>query len=171
MSELIGKEFPEGFYFNYVPYEAEDQKNATSCRIPIQFKLNKENLAGKRIVITSAPGAFTPTCTLTHIPGYIEKVEEFKKKNVDKIFVITSDSAFVNSAWGKLLGQKPPIEFASDPNAKFSSSIGWTVDAGDLGTRTARYTIIIDDGKIVYAAKEEQREVTVSGADAALAKL
>jgi alkyl hydroperoxide reductase 1 len=133
--------------------------------------LTKENLAGKRIVITSAPGAFTPTCTLSHIPGFIAKAAEFKAKNVDKVFVITADSAFVNSAWGKLLGQTPPVEFASDPNAAFSKSIGWTIDAGDLGERTARYTIIIDDGKVIYAAKEEGKDVTVSSAEAALAKL
>jgi alkyl hydroperoxide reductase 1 len=171
MSDLVGKPFPEGFHLNYVPYDEEDQKNKISCKIPIQFKLTPENLKGKKIVITSAPGAFTPTCTLTHIPGYISKAKEFSSKGVDKVFVITRDLPFVTAAWGKLLGQAPPIEFGSDPNATFSKSIGWTLDGGENGTLTARYTIIIDDGVIVYAEREPGKEVTVSSADAALAKL
>lgn len=171
MSSLVGKPFPEGFYFNYVPYEPEDQENKLSCKIPIKLNLTPEFLKGKRIVITSAPGAFTPTCTLSHIPGYIAHAADFQAKGVDKVIVITRDSAFVNSAWGKLLGQKPPIEFASDPSAKFSQAIGWTVDSGDNGTLTARYTIIVDDGTVVYAERETAKGVSVSGAEAALAKL
>ncbi|CAM9017511.1 hypothetical protein WICANDRAFT_77286 [Wickerhamomyces anomalus NRRL Y-366-8] len=171
MSDLVGKPFPEGFHFNYVPFDEEDQKDHLSCKRPIQLNLTQDYLKGKKIVITSAPGAFTPTCTLSHIPGYIEKASDFVSKGVDKVIVITQDSAFVNSAWGKLLGQKVPIEFASDWQATFSKSIGWTVNAGEMGTLTARYTIIIDDGKVIYAEKEPGSEVTVSGADAALAKL
>ncbi|CCH40880.1 Peroxiredoxin-1 [Wickerhamomyces ciferrii] len=170
MSDLVGKPFPEGFHFNYVPYDEADQKDHLSCKIPIQLKLTPEYFKGKKVVITSAPGAFTPTCTLSHIPGYIEKASEFASKGA-QVIVITQDSAFVNSAWGKLLGQKQPIEFASDYQATFSKSIGWVVDAGEMGTLTGRYTIIVDDGKVVYAEKEAGKDVTVSGADAALAKL
>lgn len=170
MSELVGKPFPEGFHFNYVPYDEADQKDHLSCKRPIQLKLTPEFFKGKKVVITSAPGAFTPTCTLSHIPGYISKAGEFAAKDV-VVIVITQDSAFVTSAWGKLLGQKKPIEFATDPQAKFSKSIGWTVDAGEMGTLTARYTIIVDDGTVIYAEKEPGSEVSVSGAEAALAKL
>lgn len=171
MSELVGKPFPEGFHINYVPYDEADQQDHLSCKLPIQFKLTQENLKGKKIVITSAPGAFTPTCTLTHIPGYVSKAAEFSAKGVDKVFVITRDLPFVTAAWGKLLGQKLPLEFGSDPAAAFSKSIGWTIDAGENGILTARYTIIIDDGVVVYAEKEAGGDVTVSSAEAALAKL
>ncbi|KAH3675718.1 hypothetical protein WICMUC_002510 [Wickerhamomyces mucosus] len=171
MSSLIGKEFPEGFHFNYVPFDEEDQKDHLSCKRPIQFKLSQDNLKGKKIVITSAPGAFTPTCTLSHIPGYIAKVDEFKSKGVDKVFVITQDSAFVNAAWGKLLGQKLPIEFGTDPSAVFSKSIGFIKDAGENGILTSRYTIIIIDGVVTYAEQEPAGDVSVSSAEAALAKL
>ncbi|KAH3684277.1 hypothetical protein WICPIJ_004752 [Wickerhamomyces pijperi] len=172
MSSIVGKPFPTGFHFNYVPFDAEDQKNKLSCKIPIQFKLTPENLQGKKIVITAAPAAFTPTCTLSHIPGYISHVDEFISKGVDTIFVITADTAFVNSAWGKLLGQKLPIQFASDPQAAFSKSIGFAKDYNpEMGTLTERYTIIVEDGVITYAEKEPKGDVTVSGAEAALAKL
>lgn len=172
MSDLVGKPFPPNFHINYVPFDEEDQKNHLSCKIPIPFKLSQENLRGKKIVITAAPGAFTPTCTLSHIPGYIAKADEFSAKGVDKVFVITRDLPFVTAAWGKLLGQKLPLEFGSDPSATFSKSIGWTLDSGENGILTGRYTIIIDDGIVVYAEKEDSAgAVTVSGADAALAKL
>ncbi|CDR46115.1 CYFA0S22e00188g1_1 [Cyberlindnera fabianii] len=169
MAIEVGKPFPEGFAFSYVPYDEEDQKNKLSCKIPILFKLTPEKLAGQKIVITSAPGAFTPTCTLSHIPGYISKADEFASKGA-KVFVITQDSAFVNAAWGKLLGQKPPIEFASDTAAAFSKHIGWIIQKGDV-TLTGRYTIIVEDGIVTYAEIEKGGDVTVSSADAALAKL
>ncbi|CEP23744.1 unnamed protein product [Cyberlindnera jadinii] len=172
MSDLIGKPFPPDFYFNYVPYDEEDQKNKLSCKLPISFKLSQENLKGKKIVITSAPGAFTPTCTLSHIPGYVAKAKEFADKGVDKVFVITRDLPFVGAAWGKLLGQKPPLEFASDPSAKFSQSMGWTKDGGDNGVLTGRYVIVVVDGIVTYAAEEpDASKVTVSGAANVLSKL
>lgn len=172
MSSFVGQPFPEGFHFNYVPYDAEDQKDNLSCKLPIQFKLTPENLKGKKIVITAAPAAFTPTCTLTHIPGYIAKVDEFVAKGVDQIFVITADTAFVNAAWGKLLGQKLPIQFGSDPQAAFSKHIGFVkAYSPEMGTLTERYTVIVEDGIITYAEKEAGGDVTVSGAEAALAKL
>ncbi|KAI5867425.1 Redoxin [Durotheca rogersii] len=159
-----GDDFPEGVSFAYIPYTPETA-DVTACGIPIKYEASKE-FKDKKVVIVSVPGAFTPTCQNTHVPGYISKLSELKAAGVDQVFVISYNDAFVQSAWAKANGVKDEIIFASDDGAAFSSSIDWT-----LGPRTARYAIIVDHGKVVYAEKEPGKDVTVSGVDAVLAKL
>ncbi|KAF3180319.1 hypothetical protein TWF106_005948 [Orbilia oligospora] len=162
----IGDSFPEDIVFSYIPY-TEEKSDITSCGIPINYNASKE-FAGKKVVLFSVPGAFTPGCSARHLPGYIEKLSDLKSKGVDIVIVIAYNDAFVMSAWAKANNVKnDDIIFASDGEAKFSKLLGWT-----LGERTARYALIIEDGKIVYAENEEKPgEVTVSGAEAVLAKL
>ncbi|KAI9212974.1 hypothetical protein DS838_002174 [Geotrichum bryndzae] len=128
----------------------------------------------KKIVIVSVPGAFTPTCTANHIPPYIERIEELKKKGVDKVLVLSANDPFVQSAWGKALGAKgDDIIFVSDGNAAFSTSIGQALDLSKngFGVRSARYAIIVDNNKVVYNEQEPGSDVTVSGIDAVLKHL
>ena len=114
--------------------------------------------ADKKVVLFAVPGAFTPGCSVRHLPPYIEKLQEIKGKGVDVVAVIAFNDAWVMSAWGKVNGVKnDDIFFMTDPESKFSKSVGW-----NMGERTARYAMIIDHGKIVYAEKEPGREVTVS---------
>lgn len=121
-----------------------------------------KELPGKTVVITAAPGAFTPTCTEQHIPGYLADVEKFKAKGVDKIIVLTANDPFVNAAWGKALGYKNEenyVIFATDPNGALSKELGdnYLVDlsAAGFGLRTARYAIVIKDGTIVFSGHED----------------
>lgn len=159
--------------FNYVP-ETPELNDVAACGIPQPFDTDKE-LKGKKVVFVSVPGAFTPTCTANHIPPYIENVDKLKAKGVDKVVVISANDPFVLSAWGRAL--KAPkdnfVIFASDGNAAFSKSIGQSVDlaAVGFGERSARYAIIVDDGKVTYNEQEPAKEVTVSGFDAVYAKL
>ncbi|KAK4944498.1 peroxiredoxin type-2 [Elasticomyces elasticus] len=167
MSLKAGDKFPDDVVFSYVPY-TEEAADITACGIPINYNASKE-WANKKVVLFSVPGAFTPGCSVRHLPGYIEKLEEIKGKKVDIVAVLAYNDAFVMSAWAKANGIKnreEDILFLSDPETKFSKSIGW-----NLGERTARYALIIDNGKVVYAEKEPGRDVTVSGALAVLAKL
>jgi alkyl hydroperoxide reductase 1 len=124
--------------------------------IPTNYNASKE-WADKKVVLFAVPGAFTPGCSVRHLPGYIEKLEEIKGKSVDVVAVIAFNDAFVMSAWGKANGIKnEDILFLSDPESKFSKGLGW-----NMGERSARYAIIIDKGKVVYAEKEPARDVTV----------
>jgi len=166
MSELkVGDSFPSGVVFSYVPYIPENG-DITSCGIPINYDASKE-WTNKKVVLFAVPGAFTPGCSVKHLPGYIENLSELKRKGVDVVAVIAFNDAWVMSAWGKANGIKDDsILFLSDPETKFSKQLGWT-----MGERTARYAIVIDNGKITYAEKEPGREVTVSSAEAVLAKL
>jgi len=161
----VGDDFPAGVVFSYVPY-TEENSAITSCGIPVNYDASKE-WADKKVVLFAVPGAFTPGCSARHLPPYIENLEAIKSKGVDIVAVVAFNDAWVMSAWAKANGVKgDAILFLSDPGVKFSSSIDWT-----MGERTARYALIIDHGKIVYAEKEPAREVTVSGAAAVLAKL
>lgn len=104
---------------------------------------------------------------MSHLPGYIAKRAELRAKGVDVVAVVASNDPWVMSAWGKANGiTDDSILFLSDADLGFSSRFGWS-GAG----RTGRYAMIIDNGKIVYAAKEPAGDVTVSGVDAVLSKL
>ncbi|KAI9817563.1 MAG: hypothetical protein M1827_001175 [Pycnora praestabilis] len=161
-----GDKFPDGVSFSYVPY-TEEKGDITSCGIPVNYNASKE-FANKKVVLFAVPGAFTPGCSVRHLPGFIDNLGKIKEKAVDLVVVVAFNDPFVMSAWGKANGIKDDsILFFSDPETKFSKSIGWT-----LGERTARYAMIIDHGKITYAEKEPgPGDVTVSGAEAVLAKL
>ncbi|KAL6298518.1 1-Cys peroxiredoxin isozyme [Sparassis latifolia] len=156
--------------FTYVPYTAELDAH-TACGIPIQLSTNEWK--GKKVVIFSVPGAFTPTCHVNHLPPYLEKYDQFKAKGVDVLAVVAANDAFVMSGWARFQELKDKILALSDADAAWSKSLGLTVDLSSrgLGVRTARYAIILDDLVIKYVEVEPGTDVTVSGADAVLAHL
>ncbi|KAI9744512.1 MAG: hypothetical protein M1818_002041 [Claussenomyces sp. TS43310] len=161
----VGDSFPSGVTFSYIPYTPEIG-DITSCGMPVNYDASKE-WANKKVVLFSVPGAFTPGCSARHLPGYIENLPKLKEKGVDIVATIAMNDAFVMSAWGKANNIKDDsILFLSDPDCAFSSKFGWAA-----GGRTLRYAMIIDNGKITYAEKEPGREVSVSSAEAVLAKL
>ncbi|KAI1323934.1 Redoxin [Xylariaceae sp. FL0255] len=166
MSALkAGDSFPEDVTFLYVKPTPESS-DVLACGVPGPFNASTE-FKDKKVVLISVPGAFTPTCQVQHITGFISKLSEIKNKGVDLVAVIAFNDPFVMSAWGKANGIKDDsILFLTDNEAKFSGSLGWT-----LGPRTGRYAMIIDHGKVVYAEKEPGKEVTVSSVDAVLSKL
>ncbi|KAL9588770.1 MAG: hypothetical protein Q9203_002424 [Teloschistes exilis] len=150
-----GDKFPDGVKFTYVPYTS-DKEAITSCGIPQQYDASKE-FADKKVVLFAVPGAFTPGCSVRHLPGFIEHLSEIKAKGVDLVIVIAFNDAWVMSAWSKANNIKDEILklFMTDADTKFSKSIGWT-----KGDRTGRYAMIIDHGKITYAENEPGGEVT-----------
>ncbi|EXJ78737.1 peroxiredoxin pmp20 [Capronia coronata CBS 617.96] len=160
-----GDSFPDDVVFSYIPWTPESA-DITACGIPQNYPASKE-WKDKKVVLFALPGAFTPSCSARHLPGYIEKLAEFKAKGVDIVAVLAYNDPFVMSAWQKANNVKnDDILFLSDPDTKFSKSIGW-----NMGERCARYALAIDHGKVIYAAKEPGRDVSVSGAEAVLAKL
>ncbi|KAJ5122565.1 hypothetical protein N7448_003699 [Penicillium atrosanguineum] len=159
--------FPSDVTFQYIPW-SEESSDFSSCGIPINYNASKE-WADKKVVLFSVPGAFTPTCSVNHVPGYIQNLPKLKEKGVDIVAVLAFNDPFVMSAWGKVNGVRDDILFLSDPDAKFSKSIGW---ADSASGRTGRYAIVIDHGKVSYAQIETERgAVKKSGADAVLASL
>ncbi|CAI7665698.1 hypothetical protein PCG10_002857 [Penicillium crustosum] len=163
-----GDSFPNDVVFQYIPWN-EESGEITSCGIPINYNASQE-WANKKVVLFAVPGAFTPTCSVSHVPGYIQNLPKLREKGVDIVAVLAFNDPFVMSAWGKANGVRgDDILFLSDPDAKFSKSIGW---ADEASGRTGRYAIVIDHGKVSYAQIETERGVVKkSGADAILASL
>lgn len=160
-----GDDFPENVKFPYIPYLPENE-SVTACGIPQVYDASKE-FKQKKVVLVSVPGAFTPTCQNEHVTGYIRLLPKLKENGVDQVVVVAYNDAFVMAAWGKANGVKgDDIIFVSDDGTPFSSSLGWT-----MGPRTARYAIVVDHGKVVYAEKEPVKGLNVSSAETVLSKL
>jgi peroxiredoxin len=107
-----------------------------------------ELFSGKTVVLFAVPGAFTPTCTMNHLPGFLDNVDQLKAKGVDDIAVVSVNDVFVMDAWAKHSGGKGKIHFLADGSANFVKSIGLEIDlgAGGLGLRSKRYSMIVKDG-------------------------
>ncbi|CAL5869128.1 uncharacterized protein PFLUO_LOCUS3356 [Penicillium psychrofluorescens] len=163
-----GDQFPSDVVFKYIPW-SEESGDMTACGIPINYNASKE-WADKKVVLFSVPGAFTPTCSVNHMPGYIKNLPQLRQKGVDIVAVVAFNDPFVMSAWGKANKvHGDDILFLSDPDAQFSKSIGW---ADSASGRTGRYAVVVDHGKVSYAQIEtEKGAVKKSGADAVLASL
>ncbi|KAL2635403.1 hypothetical protein R1flu_006882 [Riccia fluitans] len=111
---------------------------------------------GKKLVLFAVPGAFTPTCSQKHVPGFVEKADELKSKGVDTIACVSVNDVFVMKAWGEDLGVGDKVLLLSDGNLNFTKSIGVELDLSDkpvgLGVRSRRYALLADDGRKDYPA-------------------
>jgi peroxiredoxin len=114
-----------------------------------QDRTTEEIFAGKKVVVFSLPGAFTPTCSSNHLPRYEELYEEFKAQGVDQIICISVNDAFVMFQWGKQIGAKNVL-LLPDGNGEFTRKMGMLVDKSNLGfgMRSWRYSMLVNDGKI-----------------------
>jgi peroxiredoxin len=132
-----------------------------------------ELCAGKKVVLFAVPGAFTPTCSMQHLPGFVEKAGELKAKGVDTIACMSVNDAFVMDAWGKDRDTGDKIVMLADGNAEFATALGLTMDGSGIGfgTRAQRFALVIDDGVVTHAAIEEPMKFEVSSAEKVLAAL
>lgn len=127
--------------------------------------------AGQKVVLFAVPGAFTPTCSNAHLPGYIAKADEFFAKGIDKIICISVNDAFVMDAWGKSQNAEHILMLA-DGGADFSNAIGLSKETGVFGgIRSRRYAMIVDDGIVTAMKVEQPQEFKISGAENILALL
>lgn len=138
----------------------------------IQTVSTDDLFSGKTVALFAVPGAFTPTCNDTHFPGFQVNVDKLKEKGVDQIVCIAVNDPFVMAAWEKALGAQG-IEVLSDGNGEYAEQLGLTLDlsAAGLGTRSARFALLAEDGVVKYLGVEPGKEVGVSSADAVLEHL
>jgi peroxiredoxin len=129
----------------------------------IKTMSTRDVFGGKKVVLFAVPGAFTPTCHLKHLPGFVEGAEEFKKRDVDTVACIAVNDPFVLSAWEEKSGGKGKVLFLSDGNAEFTSKIGMDFDGSGigLGTRSKRYAALIEDGVVKALNVEESPGVAI----------
>jgi peroxiredoxin len=113
-------------------------------------KSTEEIFGGKRVVLFAVPGAFTPTCHNSHLPGFVNNVDAFKAKGIDMVACTAVNDVFVLDAWSRTSGAMEKIQFLSDGNAEFARAIGLDLDASGngLGTRSKRYAMLVEDGVV-----------------------
>lgn len=104
----------------------------------------------RKVLLIAVPGAFTPTCSMNHLPGYIDNAETFRAKGIDEILVTGVNDVFVMDAWAKQTGGEGKVTFLADGSAEFASTIGMTLDLRErgLGTRSQRYAMVVEDGVV-----------------------
>ena len=131
-----------------------------------------EYFAGKKVALFSVPGAFTPTCSAKHLPGFVEKAEELKGKGVDEIVGTAVNDAFVMGAWNQAAGSDD-ITMLADGNAEFVEAIGLTMDGSGfgMGKRGQRFSMVINDGVVEQLNVEDPGDFKVSSAEHMLGQL
>ena len=131
-----------------------------------------EYFKGKKVALFSVPGAFTPTCSARHLPGYVEKADELKSKGVDEIVATAVNDAFVMGAWNNASGSND-ITMLADGNGDFAEAVGLTMDGSGfgLGKRGQRYSMVVGDGVVTQLNVEQPGDFSVSSAEHMLGQL
>ena len=132
-----------------------------------------EYFSGKKVVLFSVPGAFTPTCDAKHLPGFVEQAANLKGKGVAKIACLAVNDAFVMKAWGKAQNTDDKIDMLADGNAEYTKALGLDFDASGfgMGTRGQRFAIVVDNGVVKHLNVEAKGEFKVSSAEYVLGQL
>ena len=132
-----------------------------------------EIFKGKKVVLFAVPGAFTPTCSVKHLPGFVQNADTIKAKGVDTIACIAVNDAFVMSAWAKEQGADGRVTMLADGSASFTKALGLELDlmGRGMGVRSQRYALIVENGKVTDIAVEQPGGFDVSRAETILSKL
>ena len=144
-----------------------------ACSVgPNAFKVS-DLVKGKKIVIFGLPGAFTPTCSAQHVPGFVRHRDALAAKGVDEVWCVSVNDAFVMGAWGKDQKTDGKVRMMADGSAEFTKAVDLVLDltARGLGVRSNRYAMLVDDGIVKWVAVEGPGKFEVSSAEAVLARL
>jgi peroxiredoxin len=131
------------------------------------------SVKGKKVVIFGLPGAYTPTCSAKHVPGYVEQLGALKGKGVDEVWCVSVNDGFVMAAWGKELGSFGKVRMLGDGSAEFARKLGLDADLGPhgMGTRMLRFSLLVDDGVVKQVNVEKPGKFEVSDAATMLKQL
>lgn len=134
---------------------------------------SQEFFAGRTVALFSVPGAFTPTCSARHLPGFVDKADDLKAKGVDEIACTAVNDAFVMKAWGENGAVAGKITMLADGNGEFANAVGLTMDGSKfgMGTRGQRYSMLVEDGVVKQLNVEAPGAFEVSSADYMLERL
>jgi len=162
----VGDKLPAGSLQEFVEVEGE------GCTLgPNNFDIEKAS-TGKKIVVFALPGAYTPTCSAKHVPGYVAKADELKAAGVDEIWCLSVNDAFVMGAWGRDQKTQGKIRMMADGSAEFTRATGLTLDMSTrgMGLRSQRYSMLVVDGIVKTLNIEAPGKFEVSDAVTMLAQ-
>ena len=139
---------------------------------PASFR-SDELFAGKRVLLFALPGAFTPTCSERHLPGYVERAHDLRKSGIDSVVCLSVNDAFVMDAWGKSQNVGNAVQMIADGNGDFALAIGLEEDRRDrgMGLRSQRYAMLVEDGVVKVLNVEPPGELSASSAEAMLEEI
>ena len=142
-----------------------------ACPLPPQKLSAAEMAKGKRIVIFGLPGAFTPTCSSKHVPGYLANLDALKAKGVDEVWCVSVNDGFVMAAWGKDQKAIGKIRFLGDGSAELAKKLGLDTDIPGMGVRVKRFSMLVDQGVVKKVNLEEPGKFEASSAETMLGQL
>jgi len=168
MSIKVGDRVPDGKLL-----ESTDFDSATQCAMPPKPVEVAAAVKGKRIVVFGLPGAYTPTCSAKHVPGYVARLDGLKAKKVDEIWCVSVNDAFVMAHWGRDQKALGKIRFLGDGSALWTKALGLDIDrtAAGMGVRMQRFSMLLDDGVVKQLNVEAPGKFEVSDADTLLKQL
>jgi peroxiredoxin len=139
----------------------------------VQTKTTDEIFGGKKVVLFALPGAFTPTCSAKHLPGFVNNHQALKSKGIDSVACLSVNDAFVMDAWGKDQGVEDKVMMLADGNGEFTKAVGLSMDGTGygMGLRSQRYAMVLDNGVIKTLNVEAPGAFEVSSAEAILKAL
>jgi peroxiredoxin len=167
MTIKIGDHVPDGTLTEFIETATE------TCAVgPNAFQV-ADLVKGKKIALFALPGAFTPTCSAKHVPGFLELHDQLKAKGIDEIWCVAVNDAFVMGAWGRDQGVNGRIRMMGDGSATWTRSMGMELDltARGMGVRSQRYSAILDNGVVTQLNLEKPGTFEVSDAQTLLAQL
>lgn len=162
----VGDKLPAGTLQEFIEVEGN------GCSLgPNSFDIAKET-AGKTVAVFALPGAYTPTCSAKHVPGFVENAEAFKAAGVDEIWCVSVNDAFVMGAWGRDQKTAGKVRMMADGSADFAKATGLTLDltARGMGLRSNRYSMLVKDGVVKSLNVEGPGKFEVSDAGTLLAQ-
>jgi len=161
MTIKVGDRLPEGQVQEFIEVEGN------GCSVgPNTFKV-QDQVKGKKIAIFGLPGAFTPTCSAKHVPGYVANIDKLKAKGVDEVWCISVNDPFVMGAWSRDQKAGGKIRFMADGSAEYTKKLGLELDlnARGMGTRSQRFSMLVDNGVVKTLNVEAPGKFEVSDAE------
>jgi peroxiredoxin len=162
----VGDKLPGGQLQEFIEVEGN------GCTLgPNNFDIAKET-AGKTVAIFGLPGAFTPTCSAKHVPGFVAKFDDFRKAGVDEIWCVSVNDPFVMGAWGRDQKTAGKVRMMADGSADWTKALGLTMDltSKGIGVRSQRYSMLVDNGVVKSLNIEQPGKFEVSNAETLLAQ-
>jgi peroxiredoxin len=167
MTIKVGDTLPEATLREFIEVEAN------GCTVGVNAFKVSDLVKGKRVVIFAVPGAFTPTCSEQHLPGFLANADALRAKGIDELWCLSVNDAFVMQAWGRSQQVGSKVRMLADGSGEFTGKIGLELDriAGGLGVRSQRYAMVVDNGVVTHLFVEAGGKFEVSRAEHVLAQL
>lgn len=168
MTIKIGAHLPKGTLSESTEFDPD-----TGCPMKPQALEVGEAVKGKKIVIFGVPGAFTPTCSAQHLPGFVANFDKLKEKGIDEIWCMAVNDGFVMAAWGRERQADGKVRMMADGSAEYTRKLGLELDltAKGMGVRCQRFAMIVDNGVVQHLAVDSPGKFEVSSAEAILERL